>query len=335
MSVLVTGANGMLGRALIARLMARGHKVRAFDLEPFPDSRIESFVGDVRDPSTLKQAAGGIDTIIHAASLVYLGLGKSPYVYDINVGGTQNVIDACLTRGVKKLIYTSSIDVVFDGRPIVEGDESLPYARAFLDYYSETKADAERLVLASNTKSGLQTCALRPAGIYGPFDRYRFPAAFTRAKQGKMARVGDGKARFNHVYVENVAEAHLQAAAALQPGSKVSGQAYFITDEAPRNFFDFLEPFLIAMGFSPLKKRISFQSAYTAALTGETIYKLAPGEKTANPAVTRYAVLSTCRDFSFVSTKAAQDFGYRPVVGREEAFRRTVEWFRTYWKPAA
>lgn len=335
MSVLVTGANGMLGRALIARLMDRGRKVRAFDLEPFPDPRVESFVGDVRDPAALRQAAGGVETIIHAASLVYLGLGKPQHVYDINVSGTQNVIDACLARGVKKLVYTSSIDVVFDGRPIVEGDESLPYARTFLDYYSETKADAERLVLASNTKSGLQTCSLRPAGIYGPFDRHRFPTLFSRAKQGKLARVGDGKARFNHVYVENVAEAHIQAAAVLQPGSRVSGQAYFITDESPKNFFDFLDPFLIAMGFSPLKKRVSYQTAYTTALAGETIYKLAPSEKTAKPAVTRYAVLSLCRDFSFVSTKAVGDFGYRPAVGREEAFRRTVEWFRTYWKPAA
>ncbi len=335
MSILITGANGMLGRALIARLMERGRKVRAFDLQPFSDSRVESFVGDVRDLAALKQATGGIETVIHAASMVYLGLGKPQYVYDINVGGTQNVIDASLARGVKKLIYTSSIDVVFDGRPIVEGDESLPYARNFLDYYSETKADAERLVLASNTKSGLQTCSLRPAGIYGPFDRHRFPTVFTRAKQGKLARVGDGNARFNHVYVENVAEAHIQAAAVLQPESKVSGQAYFITDYPPLNFFDFVEPFLTAMGFPSLKKRVSYQTAYTAALAGETLYKLAPSEKTAKPTVTRYAVLSLCRDYSFVSTKAVRDFGYRPVVGREEAFRRTVDWFRTYWRPSA
>ncbi|MBE2184977.1 MAG: NAD-dependent epimerase/dehydratase family protein [Anaerolineae bacterium] len=335
MSVLVTGANGMLGRAIIARLMNYGRKVRAFDLEPFPDSRVESYVGDVRDPVALSQAAGGVSLIIHAASLIYPGLGKPQHVYDINVGGTRNVIDACLARGVKKLIYTSSMDVVFDGRPIVNGDESLPYARVFLDYYSETKADAERLVLASNTASGLQTCVLRPAAMYGPFDRHHFPVMFTRAKQKKLARMGDGKAQFNHVYVENVVEAHLQAAAALEPRSKVSGQIYFITDEPPRNFFDFLAPFLNAMGLPPLKKQVSYQSAYSAALASETFYKLAPGEKTANPAVTRHAVLSICRDFSFVSTKAARDFGYRPIVGREEAFHRTVAWFRMNWKPSA
>jgi nucleoside-diphosphate-sugar epimerase len=329
MNYLVTGANGLLGQALVRYLLAQGASVHSFDLQAYPDERVQSHVGDLRDPNAVLQACAGIDVVIHSASVVYVGLGKPQQVYDINVTGTQHIIQACVAQGVGRLVYTSSIDVVFEGQPIRQGDESLPYAQKPLDYYSETKILAEQAVLAADGKAGLHTCALRTAGIYGAGDRHRFPALITQAKAGRLARIGAGKSRFTHVYVENAAHAHYLAANALTVDSGVAGQAYFITDHAPQNFFDFAAPFLVALGLPAPKQVIPCRLAQGLAQVLEWRWRLFPTAKNAEVVLTRYSVASVCQDFWFTSAKAEHDFGYAPIVDEQTAFERTVAWLRS------
>ncbi|ERN03599.1 hypothetical protein AMTR_s00042p00178940 [Amborella trichopoda] len=141
--------------------------------------------------------------------------------------GTKNVIDACVECKVKRLIYTSSPSVVFDGiHGIHNGDESLPYPDQHNDNYSATKAEGEALVLNANGKEGLLTCCIRPSGIFGPGDRLLVPSLVASARSGKSKfLIGDGNNMYDFTYVENVAHAHICAEQALHSlcGSEETG----------------------------------------------------------------------------------------------------------------
>lgn len=163
----------------------------------------------------------------------------------------------------------------------------------------------------------LATCALRSVGMYGPRDRYYLGNMLAMARKGNRLRLGSGRARFSHAYSENVAHAHLCAAAHLFPESKVAGQTYFIGDHYPaRNFFDFMEPYLRALELPVPRRSIPYPVAYALACVAE---RVAP-RSTFN----RFAVIQTCVDHTYRHDWAAQDFGYRPIVSPEEAFRRTL-----------
>lgn len=320
--VLVVGGSGFLGSALVDRLLARGAAVRVLDVRAHPDPRVESICGDIRNTADVERACAEVSAVFQTASLVDWGPRKRQLLYDINMQGNQNVIAACQRSGVRRLIYTSSIDVVFDGQPIVNGDERLPYPIKHLDDYGHTKALAEQDVIRANGQQGLATCALRTAGIYGPGDRYRLPAILREAQRGRMVRLGDGRAKFNHVYVSNAAHAHMLAAESLTLESPVAGQCYFITDHPATNFYDFFIPYLQALGYSTRMRRIPYTLAYTLAVISEAAAR--SGQQP--PLFTRYVVKSTCKDFSFTHAKAARDFGYEPIVPFEQAQAETIAW---------
>ncbi|MEZ4591963.1 MAG: NAD-dependent epimerase/dehydratase family protein [Chloroflexota bacterium] len=325
---LVTGGNGFLGQALINRLLAQGVSVRSFDLTPHPHPEVDAVVGDLRHLPDVTRACQNVDTVFHTASHVGWSLAENQLVHDVNVTGTQNLLQACQQAGVQRLIYTSSIDAVFEGRPIRAGDESLPYARQPLNAYSASKATAEQLVLAANGANGLLTCALRTAGIFGPGDKHRLPNIIKNAQQGRAIRLGNGRSQFNHVYIGNVVQAHWLAATALGPDSAVAGQAYFITDDAPTNFYDFMTPFLQGLGYDIPTQAIPYPVAYGLAVLLETLQRLrVPLPATLLP-LTRYTVASTCLDFHFSHAKATRDFGYAPIVPRQEAIAATLTWLR-------
>jgi nucleoside-diphosphate-sugar epimerase len=321
---LVIGGSGFLGGALVEQLFRRDVTVRVLDTQVHPGRQIESIVGDIRKMVDVERACADMDTVFQCASLVDWGPRKRQRLYDINVTGNQNVIDACQRSGVRRLIYTSSIDVVFDGQPIVNGDESLPYPIKHLDDYGHTKALAEQDVIRANGQQGLATCALRTAGIYGPRDRYRLPSVLREAQRGKMMRLGNGRAKFNHVYVTNAAHAHVLAAEALTADSSIAGQCYFITDHPASNFYDFFIPFLQALNCSTDLRRIPYVVAYALAMISEAVAR--SGDRP--PLLTRYVVKSTCEDFSFTHAKATRDFGYQPIMSLEQAQTETVEWLK-------
>jgi sterol-4alpha-carboxylate 3-dehydrogenase (decarboxylating) len=298
--------------------------VRAFDLAAHPDPSIPTHLGDLRDEARVRTACEGMEAVFQAAALVDWGPRSRERLHAVNVEGNRNVIRACQESGVPRLVYTSSIDVVFDGHPIANGDESLPYPARHLDDYGHTKMLAEQETLAANGLHGLRACALRTAGIYGPDDRHRLPSILRAARSGQNIRLGDGSARFGHVYVANVVHAHILAAEALD--GPAAGQAYFIGDHPAGNFFDFFTPYLAAFGLPPAKVRIPFPAAYLLAILMETAARLGIGPST--PALTRYVVASTCRDFYFSHEKAARELGYQPVVSFDQARAETLAWLR-------
>lgn len=113
----------------------------------------------------------------------------------VNVGGTQNVLREASAAGARRLVHTSTNNVAFDGRPVVDGDETYPYAEGARDLYTATKLRAEKCVLAANDEGGLLTCAIRPGGIFGPGEERILPALVEQCAKGRLVIViGDGRA---------------------------------------------------------------------------------------------------------------------------------------------
>jgi len=314
----VIGGSGMLGFEIVRQLVAAGKRVRILDLQPAPEPLCEVRIGDILQRDDVVAACSGAELVFQTAAAVWDTTTPAGVYEEVNVAGNRLVVEVCRELGVRRLVYTSTIDVGVDGRrPIVDGDESLPYpTRPPRDPYSRSKIEAERLVLAANGED-LATCALRPVGMYGPRARYHLGNVLAMARKGNRVRLGDGRARFSHAYSENVAHAHLCAAAHLFPGSRVTGQAYFIGDHYPaQNFFDFMEPYLETLGLPVPRHRIPYPVAYCLACAAEA---LVPRSN-----FNRFAVVQTCVDHTFRHDRAERDFGYRPIVSREEAFRRTI-----------
>jgi nucleoside-diphosphate-sugar epimerase len=317
----VIGGAGLLGYEIASQLHEQGKYVRILDPVSAHDSRFEEHTGDIRYHNDLRKACSVMDIVFQTAAAVW-DPKMPPHVYDeVNIEGNASVINTCIAQGIKKLVYTSTMDVVVDGRkPIVDGNESLPYPEKMpADPYCRTKIIAEQMVLKANCPQ-LLTCSLRPVGMYGPRDKYHITNIIKAVSNGINIRPGNGTAKFSHVYSGNAAHAHILAAKHLYHGSPVAGNTYFITDDYPaENLFDFMEPFLAGLGLEPPKKSIPYHLAYFLSSINEKI----------NPSsnFNRFAIIQTCVDHTFVSSRAEQDFGYRPPVPREEAFKKTLDWF--------
>lgn len=320
---LVTGGAGMLGRAIVSQLLDRGARVRILDIEKAHDDRAEMIVGDVRDEAAMKKACAGVDTVFHAAAAVWDSKLPLDIYESTNVTGTKIVIDACLQLGVPRLVYSSSMDVVMDGaHGHCLADESAPYPAnpKKMNRYAWSKMLGEQAVLAANGPA-LSTCSLRLTGMYGPGDKYHLPNVVKNAKHGVNIRLGDGKACFSHLFCGNAAHAHILAAEHLYPGSPVSGQVYFITDHETGNFFDFMNPFLEALGIPRPKISIPRAPMNAIAWLAERFSSKSP--------INRFSIYCTCVDHTFVHDKATRDFGYQPIFSSEEAFNITLDWLKT------
>ncbi len=352
--VLITGGSGFLGKALIRELLnddggsaLTASKIRVFDTRPpgrVQNKRISYIQGDIRSLRELEEACRGVDVIFNCASIVDWGQHPKSFLHEVNVGGTRNVISAARKNNVRALVHTSTMDVLYEGRPIINGDESMPYPRRYNMAYAETKALGEQEVLAADsgpmkkdagrTVKLLRTCVIRPCGMFGEADPYHVSSFLRLAQSGKLAfRIGNGRSLFQHVYVGNVAHAHALAAKALLNGNgKAAGKTYFITDFPPKNFFDYMAPIIAGIGYSlpPKSKSIPRPVVYLIAALLEGISVLVRPFFRFNPKLNRTSVTMVCKDLTFSGERARTELRYRPRYSEEEAIARTIEYFKIH-----
>ena len=322
--ILVTGGGGFLGGHIVAKLLARGDKVRVFGRRFYPELHrqgVDCRRGDLADADAVRKAAEGCQAVIHTAAIPGVW-GEYRIYYDANYLGTKNVIEAAIAAGMGRMVYTSTPSVVHDGESIVGGDESLPYAVNFLTPYAETKALAEKLVLDMNS-SGFATAAIRPHLIFGPGDTQLIPKLLDRARKGKLIRIGDGKNLVSVSYVENVADAHIMLLDNLCPGSVPSGRAYFINEPEPVNCWDFINRIVTGAGLKPIVRGIPYRVAYAGGWLCEKIWG-ALGRKD-DPRITRFLADQLATSHWFTTDRAERDFGWKPAVSLDEGVRRMLE----------
>jgi nucleoside-diphosphate-sugar epimerase len=328
---LVTGGGGFVGRALVDALRRRGDRVTVIEHrgDPFRDD-IDWVRADIREAAEIDGRFADVDTVFHNASLVHTKHNRQSEVWDVNLGGSRNVLAACQKHHVPKLVYVSSASAVYEGRDIENGDESMPYSRISQAPYADSKIAAEREILAANGQAEVATCALRPHVIFGPGDNRFAPAILARARAGRLRfSVGLFNRKLSDfTYVDNLVRALLLADERLAPGSVVAGQAYFITNGEPRPFFDFVGRLLALLDLPPILFPMPYSIAYTAAAVAEAIDTLRGGTLNNENGMTRFAVRYMCTHHYFSIAKARRDLGYDPEVSLDEGLRRTAEHLR-------
>ncbi|KAL0960718.1 hypothetical protein HGRIS_005743 [Hohenbuehelia grisea] len=214
----VIGGSGFVGRHIVQQLLDRGDTVSVFDIVQRYDD-VPFYSGDISEEEQVAAALrkSGATCIIHTASPP-AGLNDPALYWKVNVDGTKAVIAAAQATGVRKLVFTSSAGVVFNGTDNIDVDERLPFPEVPMDAYNESKAKAEEAVLAANGQRGLLTVAIRPAGIFGPGDRQVMAGLYQVYERGQTNfQIGDNTNLFDWTYVGNVAHAHLLAADKLVP----------------------------------------------------------------------------------------------------------------------
>lgn len=325
---LVTGGGGFVGRALTRRLLERGLEVVVVGRNHYHDldkANLTQAKGDIRDRDFLVSVSRGCDTVFHVAAKAGIWGSHEEY-YSINVTGTENVIAACRTNRISRLVYTSTPSVVFRGGNLCGVDESTPYAERFLCAYAETKAMAEKDVLAANSED-FKTTALRPHLIWGPGDTNLIPRLVERGRQGVLKRVGDGENLVDISYIDNVVTAHLLAADSLAKGGAAAGRAYFVSQGEPVKLWKWIDHFFAMNRIPAVNRRVGFRKARFAGLLMEGFYRLFKIEE--EPPMTRFLAEQLAHSHWFSIAAARRDLGYEPEVSNQEGMRRTAEWLKT------
>ncbi len=334
--ILVTGGSGFLGSNIVKELLAadspiKAPKIRVFDIKEYQGEQAIDFIkGDTRDYESVRKACEGMDAVIHSAAVIDWGTHPPGYVFDVNVKGTENILRACKELGIHYMVFTSSLDSVYTGKPLRDIDDSQPYPQKFHNMYCQSKVLGELRVKEANGDD-LHTAVLRPSDIYGPADPYHMNALIGMAKTGFYARLGNGKSKAQHVFVGNMAYAHVKVLAEMMDGNKKPhGQAYLITDNEGHNFFKFFDPIVQKAGYKIWPKNLWIPRgiAYAMGAVSEGIVFIVRPFKRYNPGLSRFAVNYTCTDFTFNSKRAEEHFGFKPKYSEEEAIEITAEYYK-------
>ncbi len=325
--VLVTGGTGFLGRAILEKLLARGVEAHSLARSDAPELRqlgVQTHRGSVEDPATVRAAVARADIVIHTAAKA--GVWGDPAAFRaINLAGTRNVVEACRQEGIRRLVHCSTPSVVFGGEDLEGVDESTPYPAHFESAYPETKASAERHVLAA-AGPDLATVSLRPHLIWGPRDPHFVPRIVGRSRAGRLRMVGDGRNLVDTIYIDNAADAHLLAAERLEPGAPISGRAYFLSQGEPIAVGTMINHLLEAAGEPPWTRSVPAGLAHAGGAVLEGIYRLLrlPGE----PLVTRFLARELSRSHWFDIGAARRDLEYAPAITTGEGLERLRDWLR-------
>lgn len=217
--LMVTGATGYLGSALVDLAVRRGEKVRAAVRDPgraaglLPDG-VELVAADLGDQSSLERAARGCSAVLHVAGTVGHVLAETRKG---NVEGTRRMLAAAIAAGVPRFVHTSSSATLLTADGVMAEEPSGP--PAMTDAYSSTKAEAEALVLDA-ARAGLEAVVVNPVNIYGPSPRgpLSYNGLFVAAARGEVTTVVD--AQVGWVLAEDVAAGHLLALERGEPGRR-------------------------------------------------------------------------------------------------------------------
>lgn len=324
MKLLVTGGGGFLGQALCRTLLARGHEVASFSRSrhaALDALGVRQLQGDLADrAAVLKAFAEGFDAVLHNAAKAGTWGSYQSY-FEANVTGTRNVIAACRAHGIGRLVHTSTPSVVHRATHPVEGAsaEEVPYGQGVKAHYAATKIVAEREVLAAND-AALATVALRPRLIWGPGDTQILPKLVVRARSGRLRLVGGGDNRVDTTYIDNAAQAHVDALEHLRAGAACAGRAYFISNGEPWPLREVLNGLLRAAGAPEVHASIPFGAAYAIGAVCEGLWTMLPLR--GDPPMTRFLAEQLATPHWYSMAPAARDFGYVPRISMADGLAR-------------
>lgn len=308
---LVTGAAGNLGSSVCTQLLEKGEKIRALVLKGDPAAervpgKVEIIIGDVTDTASLERfftVEDGTEIIvIHCASIVTVSGDYSKKLYDVNVDGTQNIVDKCLEHRVKKLVYvssTSAIPELPNGQKITEVNHFSP--NGIVGHYGKTKALASQIVMNAVNQKGLNASIIFPTGICGP-DDFAYGPVSTFVMEYVNGKMPVGIAgSFNAVDVRDLADGVISCCA---KGRKGEG---YIMGNVCVSMKEMFQHISRASGVKEVKTILPLSVAKIFAHLAALVNKF-----TGKPALlTMFGIYNLSRNNNFSSEKAKRELNYR------------------------
>ena len=321
MKVLITGASGFLGRAVVAQALAAGHEVRTFQRRPSGVDGASDVLGSVTVTADVERAVEGMDAVIHLAAKVSLA-GDPAEFAAVNIAGTQTMLDAARRHGVGRFVQVSSPSVAHAGHSIV-GDDALPAdpERARGDY-ARTKAAGELVALAADSPD-LHVVVVRPHLVWGPGDTQLVERVVERARAGRLPLLGDGTALIDSTYVDNAASAMI---AALHRADVAHGNAYVVTNGEPRMVAELLEGICLAAGVRPPRWKVPASLARAAGGAIERVWAVRPGVD--EPPMTRFLAEQLSTAHWFDQRRTRRDLAWTPAVSVDEGLAQLAVSYR-------
>jgi len=323
MKCFVTGATGFLGSHVARQLLVRGAELRLLmratsrtdNIDDLPAERV---VGDLRNPGSLVKGISGCEFVFHVAADYRLWARDGRELYDSNVEGTRNVLQAARDSGVRRVIYTSSVATMGFGNNGNLTDEQTPVALSnMIGDYKRSKFMAERLVIEA-ALAGQNVVMVNPTTPIGdrdikPTPTGRIVVDFLKRKFPAYVDTG-----LNLVDVVDCAEGHLLAMEKAVPGER------YILGGENLTLKQILDKLAAITGLPSPKVKLPYAVAYATGMVDTLVTGKIMGRE---PRVTLDSVRMGRKRMFVSSAKAERDLGWKPRPV-DEALRRAADWFR-------
>ena len=323
MKCFVTGATGHIGNVLVRKLIDRGNDVTVLCLEnenidSLKDLDVNIVYGNITDRQAMFSYINKDDVVFHLAAAISIDDSKESYkrVYNVNVNGTKNIVDACINNKAKRLVYTSSVHIIEPVKDIVlteptEFDENKIYG-----IYSKTKTIATRYVMEKAKEGLLDAVTVYPAGVIGPFD-----FKISEIGQVILDYVNDKlkgyvKGGYNFIDVRDVADATINASI-----NGVSGEGYILSGNIT-SVKEMLECFNEILHKKKLPPKFALWFLKMIAKITNAAYK-ARGKK---PVFSEFSLYTLNANANFDNTKAKEVLGLK-TRSVKDSFEDAIDWF--------
>jgi dihydroflavonol-4-reductase len=316
--VLVTGGTGVVGRPLVERLVGEGAELRALARSEDSAAALralgaEPVRGDVLDVEALATAMRGRELVYHAAGYNAFCLPDPTPMFEVNVGGSENVVRAAARAGVERVVYTSSAASLGERKGTV-GSEGSPHRGSFLSAYERSKFEAERAVLAAAEETGAVVVCVNPASVQGPGRATGSTRLLLDYLNGRLKAVVDST--LSLVDVDDCTTGHLLAAANGKPGERyvLSGATLTVREG------------LALLGrISGIEQQLRTVPPWVAMAVAGAAEAVAWVRRNP-PRICRELARTLTHGHAYDGTKASRELGlrYTPI---EETLRRTLAWW--------
>jgi nucleoside-diphosphate-sugar epimerase len=321
--ILVTGVTGFTGSHLCDRLVNEGYAVRALVRDPSRYAAphhdgVEVVVGDLRDFASLQRAMKEVDIVYHIAALFRPENVSRKDLWETNVQGTKNMLDAAIKAGVQRFIHCSTVGVHGDVQN-PPADEEAPYRPG--DYYQGSKTAGEQVALQYMAAARLPVVVFRPGGIYGPRD-LRFLKLIKAIKNRRFVMLGSGEVIYQMIYIDDLVDGILLC------GSKENaiGNVYILTGDEATTLNQLVRIIAQVLGVRPPRLRFPVTPVYLASFLCELLCKPVG----INPPLYRRRVDFFRKTRSFAITKAKRELGFAPKTDLRTGITLTTHWYKEY-----
>lgn len=320
--IIITGATGHIGNVVARKLAEQKKNVTALVLPDEDISAIEEFGfnivrGDVTDRDFIFNLIEKDSVIFHLAGIIDIGMTPVELVEKVNIGGTKNIVDACVEKGIKKLVYLSTVHII---DPQKVGDilvEPTVFDKdKVVGTYAKTKLEATKYIFDACKERGLKATVLYPSGVIGPYDFKISEIGQVILDYMNHKLLAYVKGGYNFVDVRDVADATINAV-----GKGRDGEGYIVSGRQ-MSLKEMLSTINKKLGRKRLPPKIALWFVRMFAGLSNVYYKL----QKKKPVFSKYSLYTLNANSNFSNEKARQELDFNPRDPKE-SIEDAVDWF--------